>query len=132
VIDFSAIETEIMTLVSGAATFKSTNTGRIRETVNLGQMPSADVSCTGHRSANRLYPSYEADVMVAIRSASQDRNTNVNAFKVLVENVCNALEGVTGTSFDVIRNITSRVGEDESGDGKVVRVAVVTFTVLKD
>ena len=131
-IDFSAIETELALLVSGGATFTSTNTGRIREVVPINQMPSADVSIGGHRTTHKATRSYEVDVLVVIRSRGVKRNTNANAFKLLVENVCGALEGEVGTSFDVLRNITSTIGEDDTGDGHVVRTAAITMIARKD
>lgn len=131
-IDFSAIEAEVAALVAAAASFKTTNTGRIRETIPITGMPAADISATGHVSAHqRIHRAYTIQMLVVIRAQSQARNTNANAFKVLVEQVCAALEGVKGSSFDVLRDITSRVGDLDAGNGQVVRVATITFTARK-
>lgn len=131
-IDFSAIETEIAALITAAATFTSSNTGRIRETLPISSMPAVDVSATGHvHEQPGVNARYRIPMMAVIRSYGTDRNDNASEFKELVEAACGALEHETGSNFDIIRDITSTIGDATNGEAGSVRVAVITFTARK-
>ncbi len=131
-IDFSAIESEIMSLCTGATTFKSTETGRIRENVPDASMPSCDVACLQHESTRRAgYTEYRIPVVVMIRERGIKRTAGERALKGKFELVCAALESAGhGTAFDVLRDMSSRTYMAESGDTKSVREGVVTLNAL--
>ena len=58
-----------------------------------------------------------------------DRTADADAFKVLIEQSSAILETLHGTSFDVVRNISSDIQEGDSGNGSVIRAGVVQFTL---
>ncbi len=129
-IDFSAIESEVSSIITSAATFKSSETGYIREIVPVTQMPACDVSAQGHESRQLVNRDYTIQMVAVIRRQGVDRKDNADSFKLLVEQVCAALEGWKGTSFDVIRNITSKHGMGQDGNGALVRTVIVEFNCL--
>ncbi len=131
-IDYSAIESEVMSLCTGATTFKSTETGRIRENVPDASMPSCDVAAGPHESTRRAgYTDYKVNVTIVIRCQGFKRTTAEQTLKKALEDVSAALEGAGhGTSFDVLREITSRSFMPETGDTKSVREGVVTLSAL--
>jgi len=131
VIDFSAIEDELVDVITAAATFTSTQTGYIREVIPITQMPSLDVSAQGHSTQHNANRTYTVPIICVIRRKGVDRAANATAFKVLVEQICAALEAYTHpANFDAARNFTSNIGMEQSGDGAIVRTVVITFNVL--
>jgi hypothetical protein len=129
-IDFSAIEAELKTALSSVTTFKSIECGRIRETVATAQMPSLDISCQGH-TYKREDPeaAYKSPALLVIRRMGFDRSADADAFKVLIEQICNILESTHGTAFNVIRGISSQIQEGDSGNGSVIRAGVIQITL---
>lgn len=129
-IDFSAIEEELVTRIGTGFGFISQETGRIRELVPITRMPSLDVSAQGHETKEDASRTYRVPVIAVIRRKGVDRTDNADAFKVLVEQVCDRLEGYKGASFDVIRELASQLFEEVGGDGAMVRSVVIRFVVL--
>jgi len=130
-IDFDAIELEIMGVISALDKFKSTQTGTIRETVPLTQMPCLDLTATGHKyNPVDEVSRYRVPIICVIRRQGVDRPDNAKAFKALVKAICTALESRTGTAYGVVREIESDFQEYDAGNGKMVRSGVLQFTVL--
>jgi len=132
VIDFSAIENEILDICTGAHSFKSSLAGRIREVIPNSEMPSCDVACTEHEGAQRAgYEDAKSGVMIVIRCSHMKRTTAENNLKIILENLRAALEtSGKGTSFCVLRDITSRATDEPEGEGSPVRVGIITLLAL--
>jgi len=130
-IDFSALESEIMDLFTGAYSFKSTSTGRIREVVPNSSMPSCDVAVGESRTQSFAgYEEFRTPVTAVMRLSSTKRNTGEATLKIILETVREALTGVTGTNFNVLREIEARATDEESGDGSSIRIGLVTMTAI--
>jgi len=130
-IDFTAIEEEVISLIMAGLSFTSTCKGYIREVVPITAMPALDVDAHSHKSTEQAHARYTISVLCAIRSKGVDREENARKFKAFVRQICERLEsGYLGTSFNVIRNIASEVGSGETGEGAMVRTAVIRFDCL--
>jgi len=130
-IDFSTIEGELATRIGALGLgFKTTEAGRIREVIPIASMPALDIAAQGHQTTQSASRDYTVPMICVIRRKGFDRTANATEFKELVEAVCANLEGYSGTSFDVVRDIASQLGEEQSGDGSLVRSVVITFKCL--
>jgi hypothetical protein len=132
-IDFSRIEETVAGLLLGLTDFRSTETGRVRETVPVAAMPALDVSATGHKTTYDANIHYSVSVVAVIRRKGFDRTDNANEFKDLIEQTCALLEMATGDQwFDCITDLSSETGEEAEGSGALIRVGVIRVTALKD
>ena len=130
-IDFSAVESEIMGLLTGAYSFKSTMTGRIRETVPNSSMPSCDVAVGESRATSYAgYEEFRTPVTIVLRVGNTKRTTAEATLKVIIEALRTALTDITGTNFNVLREIEARATDDESGEGSSIRTGIVTLTAI--
>lgn len=131
-IDFSAIEGELSTVAQAAYTFKSTETGRIRETVANSQMPALDVAVVNHEGTQRAgYEEGRSSIVILLRFHHAKPATAESRLKLALEAVRAAIETHTGwTSFAAAREITSRATEAPGGDGSVIRAGTITLTAL--
>lgn len=130
-IDFSVFEDQMDALRAGIAyTFKSSNKGYIREVVTLAQMPASDIAATGHRESVRVKSAYEIPFVARFCTWDWDRDNSSAEFKTATEQFCAALETYHSAEVDAIRNISTSFPSESTGDGKIVRMAVITFTCL--
>lgn len=129
-VDFSAIEAEFATAI-GSTGYTTIEIGRIRKVIPVGGMPSLDISCDSHTS--RVvggYTEYRVRGQAVISLMGWDRTDNANAFKVLVEQVCAALETYSFTSFDALRELSSHSDSSDGEGTQVVRTVVIDFVCL--
>ena len=127
-IDYSAIENEIKDAIKDITAFKSIETGHIRENIANSAMPALDISCEGHSyNFHDTDAQYKIPTYIWLRVYGTDRKENADAFKVLMEQVCAKLEVLTGSSFDVVRNIEVAMNEmaASGGSGSVVRTGLI-------
>lgn len=130
-IDFSVVETEIGDIAAGLTySFKSKNVGYIREVVTLSEMPASDVAATGHNQSYDTKRHYEIPCVARFATWDWSRTNSSTSFKEAVEQFCAAIEVYRSSAVDAVRNIQSAFPSAETGDGNVVRLAVVKFTCL--
>ena len=132
-IPITTILTEVSTAVNAVSgvTFKSHETGYIREVVPVTQMPSCDIAAGDHTAVEMAgYTDYTLPLIIVMRRQDITRTAKGLNFNDFIERICAALESHSPVAFDHIGAIASQRGEEPGGDGSMVRVAVITCNVL--
>lgn len=132
-INTSAIEIELASVCAEAFTFKSSSTGRIRETVPDTAMPGLDISALPVRSEHKAgYIAYRVPVLFVIRVSKQNRDDGSARLKQAIDAIITVFESYKGTSFDVLRDVLGRAVDDDNGSGSPVRIGIIQATAYKN
>lgn len=128
--DYSAIESELKTLLDSIEKFVTIETGQIRPDIPTSQMPALDISCFGEKyNPNDTDAQTKIPCGILIRRIGFNRPQNAREFKILCSRCIELLKGYKGVAFRVVRNIDADFQESDSGNGSIVRAGVIQITL---
>ncbi len=132
-IPITTILTEIAGVVTSVEgiTFRSTETGYVREVVPVTAMPACDIMAGDHSSQEYAgYTDYSLPIIIVLRRQAVKPTSKAAALDQWIEDICGALESHAPVAFDRIGPTASQKAEEPGGDGSIIRIAVITCTAL--